>query len=81
MIIKKLLFFHNVVLPLISFIVCLSSLFSYGFTIKGFINIIVMIYCIAVILFVDIYHERLLKKMKELRNEKVQSSNIYKSIH
>lgn len=79
--IKKVLYFHNIFLPFIVFMICLSSLFSYGFTIKGLINLIVMIYSIIIIWFADIYHERLLKKMKELRNEKVQSSNIHKSIH
>lgn len=81
MIIKRFLYFHNFVLPLLVFIWSFSSLFMYGFTIKGILNFIVMVYSIFIIGFADTYHQCLLKKMKELKNEKVQSSNIHKSIN
>ncbi len=96
MIIKKVLFFHNVLLPLLVVIVSWAAFLSYGFTIKGFIGLIVMIYCMIVIGFANTYNECLLKKMKDreeyyekiikkllrrISNEKTQSSNIHKGIN
>lgn len=46
---NKVIYFHNVILPLIVFIICLSSIMMYGFTIKGLINFVVMIYSLFVV--------------------------------
>lgn len=46
---EKLIYFHNAILPLITFIVCLGLVKTYGITIKGLINIIMMIYSLCVI--------------------------------
>lgn len=46
---NKVIYFHNVILPLIVFIICLGSIVMYGFTIKGLINFVVMIYSLFVV--------------------------------
>lgn len=46
---EKVIYFHNIILPLIVFIICLSSIAMYGFTIRGLINFIVMIYSLYVV--------------------------------
>lgn len=45
----KIIYFHNVILPLLVFLICLSSIVMYGFTIKGLINFIVMIYSLCIV--------------------------------
>lgn len=50
---KKVIFFHNVIFPLLIFLVCFSQLFVFGFSIKGLINFSFMVYSIMVMISFD----------------------------
>ena len=53
---KKVIFFHNVIFPLLMFLVCFSQLFVFGFSVKGLINFSLMVYSIVVIISCDETH-------------------------
>lgn len=54
---KKVIFFHNIILPLLTFLVCFSQLFVFGFSIKGLINFSLMVYSVVVMISFDETHK------------------------
>lgn len=59
---KKVMFFHNVIFPLLMFLVCFSQLFAFGFSIKGLINFSLMVYSVVVMISFDEAHKEGEKK-------------------